>query len=64
VLSQAALGATTIWEAPNTVVSQEPSSKPSPMPPRISARPKVVRRVLRLDRKAPNNTAKTPSKGL
>src|SRR5260370_12093832 len=64
MLSQAALGAITIWAAPNTVVSQEPSSKPSPMPPRISARPNVVTRVLRLDRKAPSSTAATPSSGL
>ena len=52
VLSQAAAGVTIICVAVNTEVSQEPSSKPRPSPPRISARPKVVTRVLMVAMKA------------
>src|SRR5882724_6068111 len=63
VLSQAAAGAMNIWPAENTEVSHEPSSKPRPSPPRMSARPKVVTRVFSVEMKAPISTAATPAKG-
>jgi len=63
VLSQAAVGATIICAAEKIAVSQAPSSKPRLNPPRISARPKVVMRVLRVETKAPISTAATPTSG-
>ncbi len=63
VLIHAAAGVTIICAAPNTVPIHEPSSKPRPSPPRISARPKVVIFVLRDEMKAPSMTAATPMAG-
>src|SRR5205814_8640899 len=63
VPSHAAAGATSICAAENTVVSQEPSSKPKPIAPRMSASAKVVIRVLSVALKAPMRTAATPITG-
>jgi hypothetical protein len=63
MLNHAAERHTTIWAAPNTVDSQDPSSKPSDRPPRISASPTVVMRELMVEMKAPTTTAATPRSG-
>ena len=59
MLSQAAPGATIIWLAEKAVLTQEPSSKPRLSPPLMSASPKVVTRVFRVEMKAPISTAAT-----
>ncbi len=56
-------GATIIWLAEKAVFSQEPSSKPRLSPPLMSASPKVVTRVFRVEMKAPISTAATPISG-
>jgi hypothetical protein len=55
--------AATILAAPNTVDTQDPSSKPSDSPPRMSASPTVVTRELMVEMKAPITTAATPARG-
>src|SRR6266404_6248834 len=63
VLIQAAAGVTIIWAAEKIVLIQEPSSKPKPSAPRMSARPCVVIRTLRVEINAPIITATTPTTG-
>ena len=63
VLIQAAAGVTTICAAEKTVLTHEPSSKPRPSAPRMSASPNVVSRVLRVEMNAPSITAATPMTG-
>src|SRR5204863_4223201 len=63
VLIHAAAGVTIIWAAEKIVLIQEPSSKPNPSAPRISARPCVVSRTLRVEINAPIITATTPAAG-
>ena len=63
MLNHAADRQTTIWEAPKAVDSHDASSKPSDRPPRISASPTVVTRVLMVEMNAPTTTAATPSSG-
>src|SRR5689334_18141674 len=63
VLIQAAAGVTIIWAAEKIVLIQEASSKPKPSAPRMSARPGVVIRTLRVEIKAPITTATTPTAG-
>jgi DHA2 family multidrug resistance protein len=48
---------------PLKIVDQEPSSKPRPSAPRMSARPCVVSRALRVEMIAPIMTATTPTAG-
>ena len=61
--SQAAAGVTTICAAEKTVLNHEPSSKPRPSAPLISARPWEVRRTLSVEIKAPIITAIAPMAG-
>src|SRR5262249_48727794 len=62
-LSQVAEAHTASCVAAKAVENQEPSSKPSDRPPRMSARPTFARRTLIEDMKAPTSTAATPSNG-
>ena len=63
VLIHAAAGVTTICAARKIVLTQDPSSKPRPSAPRISARPTLVSRTLRVEMNAPTITAATPMTG-
>ena len=63
VLIHAAAGVTTICAAPKTVLIHEPSSKPRPSAPRMSASPAVVIRAFRVEMNAPSMTATTPIAG-
>src|SRR6266404_6009243 len=50
----------TVW----AVEIQAPSSKPACTAPRMSASPRVERRVLRVEMKVPSSTAARPSHGM
>src|SRR5712671_3884689 len=50
----------TVW----AVEIHAPSSKPACTAPRMSARPSVDRRVLRVEMKVPSSTARRPSQGM
>jgi hypothetical protein len=63
VLIHAAAGVTTICAAEKIVLTHDPSSKPRLSAPRMSARPCVVIRALRVEMNAPTNTATTPMTG-
>ena len=63
VLIHAAAGVTTICAARKIVLIHDPSSKPRPSAPRISARPTLVSRTLRVEMNAPTITATTPITG-
>src|SRR5580698_10985825 len=61
---QTAAGAINIWATVWAVVIQAPSSKPTCSAPRMSARPKVDSRPVRVEMKAPSRTASSPSHGV
>src|ERR1700719_515433 len=59
VLIHAAAGVTTICAAEKIVLTHDPSSKPRLSAPRMSAKPCVVIRTLRVEMNAPTSTATT-----
>src|SRR5579862_4141459 len=61
---QIAIGQTSIWAAVWAVVIQAPSSKPACTAPRMSASPKLDRRVLSVEMNVPNSTPVNPSQGM
>src|ERR1700685_2727728 len=61
---QMAASVMNIWAAVCAVVIHAPSSNPAPTAPRMSARPNVENRPLRVDMKVPMSTARSPSQGM